>query len=431
MPTIKRTDLPKSEVKLEFEVGYEEVTPYLDEAAREMSTARPLPGFRPGKAGLEDVKRAYGEMSVLQTALERIVRAFYAKAILNEQLDVVGSPNISVDQLTPGQPVKFTVTAPLEPKVVSLPDLKKCSVEQKAKEISEKEVDDAVQEMRKMRRNEVRVDRPATMEDLVVVDVAMSKDGVAIDGGSGRDYRIYMAEAHYIPGFTEKLSGIKEGEERTFSLPFPNEHYQKHLAGKDVDFTAKATAVFEMQLPTVDDAFAQGVGLKTAQELRDKLKENLGLEEKRRREEAGEIELLEKLVDASKFTEVPDVLVTDETRRMLEELQHGVEEQGMKWEDYLTSIKKTKDQLRLDMAAQAIRRVKTAVLVKAFAKEQKVAVTEDELDKETDDILSRIPESDQETRIRVSSPEYRQYIAIQLRNRKTLEWLKNECVKKA
>ncbi len=429
MPTIKRTDLPRSEVKLEFEVAYDEVRAYLEDAAQEMSTARPLPGFRPGKAGFEEVKRAYGEMKILETALERIIRAFYAKAILSESLDTVGSPNIQVDKLAPQQPISFTIIAPVEPKTLALPDLAKINVTQKVKEITDKDVEMALAEMRKMRRNEVRVDRPSTMEDLVIVDVAMSKDRVPLEGGTGRDYRIYMAEPHYIPGFTKEIVGMKEGDERAFKLPFPNEHYQKHLAGKEVDFVAKATAVFEMQLPPLDDAFAQGVGLKTVQELRDKLKENLVLEETRRCEESAEIELLEKLVDATKFTEVPDVLVTDETRRMLEELQHGVDEQGMKWEDYLTSIKKTKDQLRLDMATQAIRRVKTAVLVKAFAKEQKIAVNEDELDKETDEILARVPEKDQEARTRIASPEYRQYIAIQLRNRRTLEWMKKECVK--
>lgn len=429
MPTIKRTDLPQSQVKLEFEVAYEEVKPYLDEAAREMSTARPLPGFRPGKATLEDVKRAFGEMKILETALERIIRAFYAKAMLNENLDVVGSPNISVEQLVPQQPIKFTVTAPIEPKVIDLPDLKKCEIKKEVKEIGEKDVDNALEEMRKMRRQETRVERAATLEDLVVIDVSMSRDGVVVEGGTGRDYRIYLSEPHYIPGFAKELEGIKEGEERKFKLPFPNEHYQKHLAGKEVDFTAKATGVFEMQLPELNDEFAKGVGLQNLQELRDKLKENLQMEEKRRREEASEIEMLEKLVDATKFTEIPEILVTDETRRMMEELEHGVEEQGMKWEDYLTSIKKTRDELRLEMAQQAIRRVKTAVLVKAFAKAQAVTISEEELDKETDEILSRIRENDKETRERVTAPEYRQYIAIQLRNRKTLEWLRKECVK--
>lgn len=429
MPSIKRVDLPKSEVKLEFEVGYEEVKAYLDEAAREMSTARPLPGFRPGKAGFEDVKRVYGEMKILETALERIVRAFYAKAILDESLDVVGSPNISVDQLTPGQAIKFTVTAPLEPKVVTMPDLSMCQITKEIKEIGEKELNDALEEMRKMRRNEVRVDRPATLEDLVVIDVSMMRDGVVVEGGTGRDYRIYLSEPHYIPGFAKELEGIKEGEERSFKLPFPAEHYQKHLAGKEIDFTAKATGVFEMQLPEVNDEFAKGVGLQNMEELRGRLKENLLLEEKRRREEASEVEMLEKLIDATKFTEVPEVLVTDETRRMMDELQHGVEEQGMKWEDYLSSIKKTRDELRLDMTTQAIRRVKTAVLVKAFAKQQGVTISEEDLDKETDEILSRVRESDKETRERIVSPEYRQYIAIQLRNRKTLEWLRKECVR--
>ena len=135
MPTIQRTDLPKSEVKLEFNVAYAEITPYLEEAVREMSTARPLPGFRPGKASLDDVKRAYGEMKLLETALERIIRAFYAKAILSEALDVVGSPDIQVDKLVPGQALVFTLIAPVEPKALRLPDLKQCAVKQTIKDI--------------------------------------------------------------------------------------------------------------------------------------------------------------------------------------------------------------------------------------------------------------------------------------------------------
>lgn len=429
MPTMQRTDLPRSEVKLVFEVGYEEVRPYLDEAAREMSTSRPLPGFRPGKASFDDVKRVHGEMKILESALERIIRAFYAKATLNEDLHVVGSPAISVEQLAPEQPIKFTVIAPLEPTVLELPDLKKCSLQKPTKEVSEKEVRHALEEMQKMRRNEVRVDRAASMEDLVIIDLTMSRDGVVVEGGTGRDYRIYMNEPHYIPGFTEAIRGLKEGEERAFKLPFPSEHYQKHLAGKEINFHAKATGVFAMQLPEINDDFAKGVGLKDLEALQQKLRENLQREEARRNEEASEIEMLEKLVDASKFTEVPEVLITDETRRMMEELQHGVENQDMKWDDYLSSMKKTRDELRLEMTTQAIRRIKTAVLVKAFAKQQNLTMTEEELDEETDAILDRVPEKEKETRERIASPDYRQYIAIQLRNRKALEWLKGECVK--
>ncbi|HEU0051308.1 MAG TPA: trigger factor [Patescibacteria group bacterium] len=422
------TELPKAQTKIEFTVSPEEAKPYLDEAVKDISTAKPIAGFRPGKAGYEDVKRAYGEMQIWETALERIVRAFYVRTILEKQIDTVGSPEVSVDQLTPGQPIKFTVIAPVSPRVTQFADLSACKVKTKDIKIEDAQVNDAIEEMQKMRRSEVLADRPATTDDLVIIDLEMRKDHVLLEGGSGKDYRVYLGEEHYIPGFTKQLEGIKAGEERIFNLALPKEHYQKQLAGQEVEFTAKAKSVFALQIPEANDEFAKGVGIESMQKLREKIKENLELESKQRADESAEISMLEKLVDASKFSDVPDLLVNEEVRRMVHELEHGVEDQGMKWEEYLSSIKKTPDELKLDFAQPAIRRIQTAVLIKEIAKRENISVTNEELDKEIDRILSGVRESDKETRERVASPEYRDYIAIQLRNRKTLEWLKGKCI---
>jgi len=429
MPEISITPLPNSEVKIAFVVSLEEAQPYLEEAVADFSKHRPVPGFRPGKLPFAEGKRVYGEMPILEAAFERIVRAFYVRTILEEKLDVVASPAVNVDQLTPGQPIKFTVTAPTEPRVTKMPDLSKCVVEYTEKPIEEKHVDETVEEIRKMRRVEVIADRPATAEDLVIIDLDMKKDNVILEGGSGKDYRVYLKEPHYIPGFSEKLLGIKASEERAFTLPFPEEHYQKHLAGKQIDFTAIAKGVYELQLPEANDDFAKSVGAEDLVDLRKKLKENLTVEAKHKLDEANEIAMLEKLVETASFDGIPEILINEEIRRMLQELQSGVEEQGGKWEDYLANIKKTTDQLKLDFIPQALRRVRTAVLIKAFAKEAKIAVDDEEINHEIDHILEQVRENDRETRERVASPEYREYVTVQMRNRKTLTWLKEQCVK--
>jgi len=428
MSETKVTPLPKSEVKIEFTVALEEAKPYLEEAVKDLTTAKPIPGFRPGKATYDDAKRAFGEMKILETALERIVRAFYVKTILSEGIDTIGSPHISVEQLVPGQPIKFTVIAPVEPKVTEFPDLSKCHVSIKPHAIKDEQVDDAIQEMRKMRRTEARVDRAATMEDLVLIDLEMRKDRVVLEGGVSRDYKVFLQENHYIPGFTKELEGIKAEEERTFFLPFPKEHYQKHLAGQQAEFIVKAKGVFALELPEVNDEFAKGVGIESVIKLREKLKENLVVEAEQKSQEAAEIELLEKVVDGAAFSEIPDLLVNEEVRRMLVELEQGVEEQGAKWQDYLSSIKKTMDELKMEFIPQAMRRIKAAIFIKALAKKENITTSEEEADKEVDRILTHIKPEDRETRERVSSPEYREYVAVQLRNRKTVEWLKGKCV---
>jgi trigger factor len=423
------TKLPKSEVKIEFEITWDESAPYREEAVVEISTAKPMPGFRPGKATYADVSRMVGEMKILETALERIVRSYYVKTVIAEKLETVGSPAVSVDQLTAGQSIKFTTISPIAPEVTKMPVVKDCAIIKKTKEATDKEVNDAIDEMRKMRRIETKVDRAATMDDLVIVDMEMTRENVMIEGGSGKGYRVYLSEPQYIPGLTQKLEGIKEGEERTFALPFPEEYFQKHLAGKDVDFKVKATSVHELQMPEVNDEFAKGIGIETVEKLREKLKENMQKELDQRNSDAAEIEMLEKLVEQASFSEVPEILVNEEVRRMQHELQHSIEEQGMKWEDYLSSIKKSEAELKLDFVKQAIRRIQTAVLIKAFAKKQDIDVADEEVDAEIDRILENLPAEQEESRQHVASPDYRDYVKVTMRNRRTLEWLKQECIK--
>ncbi|MCK9361398.1 trigger factor [Patescibacteria group bacterium] len=425
----KITRLPSGEVKLEFEIPWEETKAYREEAVKEISTAKPMPGFRPGFATYEDVKRIHGEMAILEAALERIVRAAYVKAVLAEKLETVGSPAISIEKLVPGEAITFTTTTALVPEVTKMPDLKACQVEKKAKTANDAQVEEAIDEMRRMRRTEVLAERPATMDDLIIVDLEMSKDRVALEGGTGRDYRVYLSEPNYIPGMAEQLVGMKAGDEKTFTLPFPAEHFQKHLAGKEVDFKVKATSVFELQLPKADDEFAKTVGLADLAELRTKLKENMQAEMETRAAEAAEIEMLEKLVDSASFSETPGILINEEVTRMMHELEHGLEDQGMDMATYLQQIKKSKDELKLDFTQQAVRRIRTAVLIKAFANQEKIEVSEEEIDAEVDRILTNIPELQADTRQHVSSPDYRDYVKIQMRNRRALEWLKKECMK--
>jgi trigger factor len=429
MPQTVVTRLPKSEVKIEFVVSQEEATPYLEEAAKALSQARPLPGFRPGHVTFTEAKRAYGEMALLEQALERIVRAFYVKTLLQEGIATIASPTVNVDQLVPGQEIKFHTITPTEPVVTSIPALTACEVTKKKVTVHEKEVEEAIEQMRKMRRTEAKVERAATAEDVLTVDIEMTKDNVIVEGGTGANYKVYLSEPHYLPNFTSQLVGLSAGEEKTFEINFPEDHFQKNLAGHPVQVKVKATKVEEMTLPVVDDAFAQGVGLKTAQELREKLHENIGLELANKATEAAEIELLEKLADGSKIDEIPEVMINEEMRRMLAELRQNIENQGGVWEDYLSSIKKTADQLRLELVPQAIRRIKTALIVKKIAKDEKIAVEEKEVDEEIDRILSSLRADDREMREQVASPDYREYVIATMRNRKTLEWLKSQCVK--
>ncbi len=421
------THLPKSMVELKFTVTPEEAQPYLEQAAIDMQTAKPLQGFRPGKAPFDEVKRAFGEMHLWEAALERIVRARYVHAVLDQKLDTIGSPSVTVEQIVPGQDMRFTVSAPVMPQAVSLMSYDEPLVTKKIVAVKDETVEATLEDLRKMRRQEAIADRAAGADDMVSIDLEIKKDGVLIEGGTSKNYRIYLNENHYIPGFSEQLVGLKKGDEKSFELAFPKEHYQKHLAGQTVSFSVNVNDVYELVLPELNEEFAKGVGLESIDKLRELLKTNLTKEAEQKADEAAEIELLEKLVSGSKFNEVPELLINEEVRRMYNELEHAAEHQGMNMNDYLAQLKKSADEIKFDMVPQAIRRVQTAVLIKEIAKKENVAVAEDEINAEIDRILSTV--QDKETRERVSSPEYREYVTAQLKNRKTLEVLKKKAIK--
>jgi trigger factor len=423
------TDLPKSQVQIKFTITPEEAKPYIDQAVADISTQRPLKGFRPGKATYADVTREYGEMLVWETALERIVRAKYVKALLDQNMDVVGSPAIAVDKLVPNQDIEFTATATIMPRATEIMDYSQPLVEQKHKAATEQDADQAIDELRRLRRTEAAVDRQATADDMVLVDLEILKDNVQVEGGTSRDYRVLLNEPHYIPGFSEKLIGAKKGDALEFTLDFPKEHYTKQLAGQPADFKVQVKEVFELKVPELDETFARSLGLQSVEDLKRVMQRNLQEENDRKTAEAAEIELLEKLVKGSKFTELPDNLVNEEVHRMLHELEHAVEEQGMDMEHYLGSLKKTRDQLMLDFVPRAMDRIRTAVLIREISRLEDCTVTNEELDHEIDHILERVKPEDKETRERVASADYRDYVAAQIRNNKTLKALKQKAIK--
>ncbi len=429
-PTI--THLPKSQVKLTFTVTPEDAKPYLDQAVTDLTTAKPIKGFRPGKATYDDAVRAFGEMHIWETALERIVRAQYVKTVLDEGIETVGSPSVAVDTLVPQQDIVFSVTADVMPHATNLADYDRKIVERKKRqEVADTEVDKAIEELRAMRRTEAVVDRPATKEDMLTIDLVIKKDGVPVEGGTTKNYRVYLNEQNTIPGFAEKLVGAKKGDHLDFSLDFPADHYNKTLAGHPAQFDVTVLDVNELRLPDADDAFAKGVGVESMEKLREVIKQNLQNEADQKADEAAEIELLETLVKESRFSDIPDLLTTEEVRRMLSELERGIMNQGGNMQDYLASIKKTLDDLRIEFIPRALERIKTALVIKEVAKRENVTVNDTEIDAEIDKILAALKPGDTEAREQVSSPEYREYVAVQMKNRMVLGLLKEKGIKQA
>lgn len=429
MATATIETLPKSSAKLTITVPHDELAPHLEEAAKRISEHTQIQGFRPGHATLEAVKAKVGEMRLYEEALETAVRSTYTQAVLQHQLDTVGSPKIDIVKLAPANDLIYTAEVSLLPAIKSLADFRTLHVEAKTPEVPEHDLDLALKDLQRMQTKEVRVQtgEAAGATDKVVLSVNMKKNGVGVEGGQSPNHAVYLGEEYYIPGFKDHLIGMKEGEEKTFSLPFPKEHPLKNLAGSDVDFEIALKEVYKLEPPTLDDAFAVSLGQKDLAALRERLKENMMNE--RTEEEAArqEREVLESLAKASSFEDIPDLLLNEEIRKMVSELEYSVEQQGVTFDQYLSSIGKTLAQLKLDFTQQALTRIKIALILRELARKENVQVDDKEMEAELDRLAEQ--HTDAESKKRIYSPEYREYMESIMRNRKVLDMLKGAMVK--
>ncbi|MBI4592202.1 trigger factor [Candidatus Uhrbacteria bacterium] len=429
MPTTQKEILPKNGLKLTFTLTQDDALPYLEEAAKRLSEQTSIPGFRPGHASFDVVKQRLGEMKILEEALESIVRKSFISAILEENIDTVGSPKVDVVKLAPGNDIVFTAEVTLMPRAKSLPDLSKISVAAQKPIVEDKEVDLALRDLQRMQTSEVRAtaQEAVAMGDKVVISMNMKLDGVPVEGGQSPNHAVYLNEEYYIPGFKEKLEGMKEGEKKTFSLAFPKEHVQTMVAGKDVEFDVELKELFHLQPPALDDTLAIMLGMKDFEALKDVIKKNLLDEKEHETRSKEEKEMLELVAGKTQFEDIPDLLLNEEINKMILELQRAVESQGLEFDTYLKNLGKTLAQMKLDFTPQALMRVKVAIAMREIAKEQGIEATDKELDEE----LDRIAEGyeDTKTKEQVYSPQYRDYMEQILKNRKVIEYLRGIIIK--
>lgn len=417
-----RKDLGQSQVELTITVTPAEYQKNLEQAAKKISTSKTIKGFRPGKASYDIVKKEFGDMAILQEALDEIVKESYFTAVISEKLDTLGMPQVSLEKVAPDNDVVYKAIVAVVPKV-TLPEISKIEVKRNPKPVEDKQVSETIQALRGMQAKEEPKAGAATAEDKLVIDMDMILDNVPVDGGQAKDYQVYLSEPHYIPGFNDHLIGLKKDEKKEFMMKFPKDHYQKHIADKDVLIKVQVKDVVTRNLPEVNEAFAKMLGQESIKKLEDLIRDNLTREAHEKATQTAEIEILEKLIEGSTFEPIPEVLINSERQKMFHELKRDLDKNGIAIEKYLEDIKKTEKDLFEDFKAQAEKRAKAALVSRQIAMDNQITVSDDEVDAEIDMIIGMYGNNPtyQENAKR---PEVRDTIATSLQNKKVMDWLK-------
>lgn len=422
---VTKKDLEKSQIELTVELTSEEFASYIEKGAQKVSEEVKIEGFRKGKVPLDILKQKIGEMTILEEAANIAIRKTIDEVINQNTMErqAIGQPQVNITKLAPGNPLEYKVVLSLLP-TVALGKYKDLGLKLEKADISEEEIEKTINELRDIRAQEVIVEREVKEGDKVAIDIKMSLDNVPLEDGQHKDWAMLIGKDYFIPGFDKKIIGAKAGDDRHFDLPYPDDHHRRDLAGKMVTFDVKVKTVYERQLPELNDDFAAFFQLKTLAELRTSLKKNIIAEKQNQLDRRQEAELLGKIVDDTKFGDLPEVIINSESQNMLLELEQSVVRQGGKFEDYLGHIKKTKDQLIVDMLPNAIKRVKSALVIREIALIEKISVTHEEIHEKIEELEKQYV-GNQEVTDMLHEPGYHSYLNNILTNEKVIAKLKD------
>lgn len=420
---ITKKNLGKSQIELTVEITAEEFRPHVLRGAEKVSTEIKIEGFRPGKVPYDILKGKIGEMTILEEAARIAIDKTVDKAVReNVSEQIVGQPQINITKLAPGNPVEYKIVLTVLPEI-KLGKYKDFKIKENAVEVKEEEAEKLIAELREMRANEIISEAPVKGGDRVILDIEIFLDKVPLDGGQGKDTAVIMGKNYVIPGFDKHIIGAKKNEIREFSLPYPADHHNKNLAGKLAEFRVKVKEIYNRSLPEVDEAFAKGFGLKSAEELRSNIRKSLTREKDREQRRQSENAVMDKIIGATKFGDIPEMLIKHEAEVMMSELEFSVKQQGGKFEDYLSHLKKTREQITLEMIPEAVKRVKTSLIIREIARWEKISVSHEEVHKAIDE-AAREHKGNQKVLERINSHAYHDYVENNLTGQKVMEKLR-------
>lgn len=433
--------LPKSKIEMRIEVSIQEWHKYLNLAAKQLAQDLTVPGFRRGQAPRHIIERELGRGRVLSEAAELCCRKSYVAALLEEKIEAIGPPKITVLKMAEANPFCFKTETAVLSKIL-LPDYKKIaeSTVKKKVIVHVKEIEEAINYLRKTRAKFVTLARSAQKGDCVTIDLILQplidilRGQPEQKGQEIKDQVLVMGESSLRPELEEKLVNMAEGEEKEFELvipslfytsPLPKGRLKKEAADlQKVRVRAKMKLVQKVVLPEVDDEFARSLGkFKDLTDLRENLQQGILMEKQIKGKDRWRLSVINKITEASKI-ELPEILISQEQNKMIQELKASLKEMGLRFEDYLKRIHKTEKELAQDFVKDADQRVKAGLCLREIARQEKIEVSAQEIEDEINKTLSRFLDV-AKARKNIDFEAFRVYTEGILENEKVFQFLEN------
>ena len=380
--------LEKNMAKLTIEVSSEEFENAIAKAYKKNKNKISMPGFRKGKAPRAMIEKMYGKGIFYEDAANSIIPDAYADAAKESELEIVAQPEIDVTQIESGKPFIFTATVALKPEV-TLGEYKGIEVEKKEVEVTDEEVEAEINKVRESNARMLDIDDRATQDgDTVLIDFDGYVDGKQFEGGKADDYSLVLGSHSFIDNFEEQLVGKNIGDDVEVNVTFPENYQAEELQGKPAVFKVKIKEIKVKELPELDDDFAQDVSnfdtiAEYKEDLKKKLTENKEEALKREREEA----VIGKIIENAQM-DIPEQMVDAQTRQMTQEFAQRLSSQGLSIDQYMQFTGLTPQKMIEELKPQALKRIQSRVVLEAVVAAENIETTEEELDKEIENMAS-------------------------------------------
>jgi trigger factor len=371
------------------------ITERLNEIGRE---AR-LPGFRPGKVPLTVLRKRFGP-SVMGEVLERAVSDSSFEAMRERNLRPALQPKVEILSFNEGTDLQYKMAVEVLPEIQP-PDFAELTLERLKVEVTDEEIDRALERIARQQRKSEPVERPAQQGDLVVIDYAGAIDGEPVPGGSATGYRLELGQGSFIPGFEDQLVGATAGEQRTIDVSFPADYANPDLAGRAARFAVTAKEVRSLAPQAIDETLASAIGMESLAELRQTVRERIEHDYAGLARQRVKRELLDRLAERYNFP-VPEGMVEIEFQTIWQQLEAErarQREAGAQASPPEGGASETKDEtegkgdeaLKAEYRAIAERRVRLGLLLAEIGRANNLAVTQDELNRAVGEQARRFP----------------------------------------
>lgn len=374
--------LEGSKAKLTVTVAAEEVDRYVDRAYKELGKKYRIPGFRPGKAPRPIIDQQLGKGNILADATENMVNESYSKAVDQEGLRPIESPELEeLDIVTPGEDYTFVADIELRPEFTLL-DYNTFEVKLPQREVTQAELDHDLESARERFANlEPVEDRGVEANDFVLVSFVGTVAGEAYEGNTVDKYLYEMNRGLMPPEFDAGLIGAKPGDERHVEFTIPDTSSNEEFVGKTAAFDITVHEIKAKVLPELDDAFASNYGFDSAEQLVNDLKGRLQVQK-----DSAFNRLLEDRIRAELALrlegEIPEAMITTRQGQMMRDFITMLEQREMTVDAYLEGTGLTMDQVEADMKKQAETSLREELALEAFSRGTGIEITEEDIDKE-------------------------------------------------